>query len=188
MSDINKKDLYNWCKIPVSELENHPDLKIPFCLTKDSDEMGEVMAGEFVAEIKLANANGQAFRAIVPCGPKCWYAPFTRMVNEEKVSLGNLTVFHMDECLDWEGNLLAKNDPYNFRTFMEQHFYGGIRTDLAVPEKQRIFPEPNRTMDIKWIPVLIILLLPCINIAPRTIKNILFLFFAQAQTLHVLFK
>jgi glucosamine-6-phosphate deaminase len=149
MSDINKKDLYNWCKIPVNELENHPDLKIPFCLTKDSDEMGEVMARDFVADIKFANTKGKALRAIVPCGPKCWYAPFTRMVNEEKVSLSNLTVFHMDECLDWEGNLLAKNDPYNFRTFMEQHFYGGIRTDLAVLEKQRIFPEPNRIEEIK---------------------------------------
>jgi hypothetical protein len=25
-----------------------------------------------------------------------------------------MTVFHMDECLDWEGKLLARNDPYNF--------------------------------------------------------------------------
>jgi glucosamine-6-phosphate deaminase len=149
MSDIQKKDLYNWCKIPVAELEGHPDLKIPFRLTRDPDEMGEVMARDFVEEIKTANAQGNALRAIVPCGPKCWYAPFTRMVIEEKVSLHHLTVFHMDECLDWEGNLLAKNDPYNFRTFMEQHFYGGIPDDLAVPEDQRIFPEPNRIEEIK---------------------------------------
>ena len=149
MSNIDKKDLYNWCKIPYYELENHPDLKIPFCLTKDSDEMGEVMAREFVDEIKMAGANGQVIRAIVPCGPKCWYAPFTRMVNNEKVSLGHLTVFHMDECLDWEGSLLARNDPYNFRTFMEQHFYGGIPAELAVPGEQRIFPEPDRIAEIK---------------------------------------
>jgi glucosamine-6-phosphate deaminase len=149
MSNIDKIDLYDWCKIPVEELEGHPDLKIPFRLTRDSDEMGEVMAREFIDDIKQANAEGKAFRAIVPCGPKCWYAPFASMVNEEKVSLGHLTVFHMDECLDWEGNLLARNDPYNFRTFMEQHFYGGISDDLAVPEEQRIFPEPNRINEIK---------------------------------------
>ncbi len=149
MSNINKKDLYDWCKIPVTELVGHPDLKIPFQLTRDSDEMGEVMAREFIDEIKQANEEGKALRAIVPCGPKCWYAPFTRMVNGEKVSLGNLTVFHMDECLDWEGNLLARNDPYNFRTFMEQHFYGGISDDLAVPKEQRIFPEPDRIEKIK---------------------------------------
>lgn len=107
------------------------------------------MAREFVDEIKQANTEGRAFRAIVPCGPKCWYAPFTRLVNEEKVSLHNLTVFHMDECLDWQAKLLAKNDPYNFRTFMEEHFYGGILPQLEVPVAQRIFPEPQLIDSIK---------------------------------------
>jgi glucosamine-6-phosphate deaminase len=149
MSEINKKDLYHWCRIPVNELEGHPGLKIPLRLTRDSAEMGEVMARDFVNEIKAANAEGKPIRAIVPCGPKCWYAPFTRMVNEERVSLVNLTVFHMDECLDWEGKLLARKDPYNFRTYMEQYFYGGIPAGLAVPENQRIFPEPSLIDEIK---------------------------------------
>ena len=99
MSNISIKDLYNWCKIPVDRLMNHPGLKIPFRLVGDSDEMGELMAREFIDDIKVANAAGKSFRAIVPCGPKCWYAPFTRIVNDEKVSLHHLTIFHMDECL-----------------------------------------------------------------------------------------
>jgi glucosamine-6-phosphate deaminase len=70
MSDISKKDLYNWCKIPFHQLEGHPGLKNPFRLTRDSDEMGEVMARDFVEEIKAANTEGKALRAIVPCGPK----------------------------------------------------------------------------------------------------------------------
>jgi glucosamine-6-phosphate deaminase len=142
MTEINKKDLYNWCKIPAAELEGHPGLKVPFRMVKDSDEMGVVMARDFIEEIKFCNTEGRNIRAIVPCGPKCWYAPFNRMVNKEKVSLKNLTVFHMDECLDWQGKLLAKNDPYNFRTFMEKFFYEGILPELAVPESQRFFPEP----------------------------------------------
>ena len=149
MEKIDKTDLYNWCKIPHHELEGHPDLKIPFRLTKDSQEMGEVMARDFVEEIKSANAQGREIRAIVPCGPKCWYAPFTRMVTEENISLRNLIVFHMDECLDWEGNLLAANDPYNFRTFMERYFYGGIPEELMVPPGQRFFPEPGRIPEIR---------------------------------------
>jgi glucosamine-6-phosphate deaminase len=140
MSDVNIKDLYKWCRIPMEQLPHHPDLKIPFRLVKDSAAMGEMMAREFVDEIKRANAENRSFRAIVPCGPKCWYAPFTQIVNEEKVSLRNMTVFHMDECLDWQGRPLAENDPYNFRTFMEKYFYGGIVPDLAVPATQRIFP------------------------------------------------
>ncbi|UXX80975.1 hypothetical protein N7E81_07670 [Reichenbachiella carrageenanivorans] len=149
MSSIDKKDLYHWCSILYSNLENHPGLKTPFKLTVDSAEMGELMARDFVEDIKNAGSEGRAFRAIVPCGPKCWYEPFTKIVNEEAVSLKHVTVFHMDECLDWEGNLLAKNDPYNFRTFMEEHFYGGIKEELSVPIAQRIFPEPSLIEEIK---------------------------------------
>ncbi len=142
MSEVDIKDLYNWCKIPAEELVNHPDRKIPFRLVRNSDEMGQVMARDFVNEIKSANADGRAIRAIVPCGPKCWYTPFAHIVNEEKVSLRNMTVFHMDECLNWEGKLLPDNHPYNFRSFMEKYFYGNILHELSVPVGHRYFPAP----------------------------------------------
>jgi glucosamine-6-phosphate deaminase len=65
------------------------------------------------------------------------------------VSLKNVTIFHMDECLDWQAKLLPKNHPYNFRTFMENNFYEGISSDLAVPPEQRFFPEPSSIDIIK---------------------------------------
>ncbi len=143
MNGVNIKDLYKWCTIPANQLVNHPDRKIPFRLVTNSVEMGQVMAKDFVNEIKSANADGRAIRAIVPCGPKCWYAPFTQIVNEEKVSLRNMTVFHMDECLNWEGKPLPENHPYNFRTFMEKYFYGDILQELSVPQENRYFPLPS---------------------------------------------
>jgi glucosamine-6-phosphate deaminase len=149
MSNVNITSLYEWCKIPAEDLVNHPNLKIPLRLVKDSVEMGEIMARELVEDIISANADGKNFRAIIPCGPKCWYAPFVRIINEGKVSLHHVTVFHMDECLNWQGNLLAKNDPYNFRTFMEKHFYDGVRPQLQVPLHQRYFPEPSNIGLIK---------------------------------------
>lgn len=149
MNEINKRDLYGWCKVPADQLVNHPGLRTPFRMVRDSAEMGEVMARDLAGEIKSANAKGAEVRAIVPCGPKCWYAPFARMVNEEKISLSNLTVFHMDECLNWEGKLLPKNDPYNFRTFMEKYFYGEILPDLSVPHHNRFFPSPDNIGLIK---------------------------------------
>jgi glucosamine-6-phosphate deaminase len=147
--EVNTKDLYKWCSIPAKELQNHPGLKIPFRIVKDSYEMGNLMARELVDEVKTANSNSRHCAVIIPCGPKCWYAPFVKIVNSEKVSLKNLFVFHMDECLDWEGKLLAKNDPYNFRTFMEKHFYEGISPDLSVPQSQRFFMEPSKIEFIK---------------------------------------
>lgn len=144
---LNIKELYKWCSIPAENLSGHTDLKIPFRITANSEEMGEVMARDFVDEIKAAS--GKAFRAIVPCGPKCWYAPFARIINEEKVSLMSVTIFHMDECLNWEGKLLPQNHPYNFRTFMERYFYDPIDKALSVPIAQRFFPEPSLIALIK---------------------------------------
>lgn len=134
---ITPHALYAWCRIPSSELEAHPGRKIPFRLVTDSAEMGKIMARELVAEIDANNRQGKGTRAIIPCGPSCWYRPFTDLVNREQVSLNALTVFHMDECLDWQGRELPRRHPYSFRGFMETHFYDPVAPALAVPEAQR---------------------------------------------------
>lgn len=136
------KKLYEWCSIPEKELAGRKDLKVPLRIVADADELGKVMARDLVEEIKKANEEERTFRLIVPCGPKEWYGPFTEMVNEENVSLRNVICFHMDENLDWEGKLLPKEDPNNFRTFMERYFYGGIKEELQVLEENRHFLTP----------------------------------------------
>ena len=146
---IDKKSLYEWCAVKAEDLENHPNRKIPFRMVADSAHMGEIMAREFCEDIKAANAQNRHFRAIVPCGPKAYYAPFVRIVNEEKISLKNMTVFHMDECLDWQGQLLPTNDPYNFRTIMCRFFYGGVLPELAVPEENRVFLTPHNMEEVR---------------------------------------
>ena len=55
----------------------------------------------------------------------------------------------MDECLDWQGQLLPHNHPYNFRTFMEKYFYGDIHPDLAVPEELRYWLTPATMQRVK---------------------------------------
>ncbi|HTS07698.1 MAG TPA: hypothetical protein VMP68_19130 [Candidatus Eisenbacteria bacterium] len=121
----------------------HPDLRVKFRTVRDSAEMGQLMAADLVAVIEENNARGLPTRAIIPCGPNCWYAPYTKLINAKNVSLKNFTVFHMDECLDWQGRPLPTNHPYNFRTFMEKHFYGGIRAELQVPQEQRYWLLPS---------------------------------------------
>ena len=149
MSHVNPRDLYRWCKVPAEELPDHPALRVRFRLVKDSDEMGTLMASELVAVIAENNAQAKPTRAIVPCGPKCWYQPFTNIVNSRNVSLRHLTVFHMDECLDWQGRPLPRNHPYNFRTFMERYFYGDIKPELAVPEEQRYWLLPDTVAKVR---------------------------------------
>lgn len=149
MSQISKKNLYEWCKIPYDNLELHPEIKIPFRLIQDSTSMGQLMARELVDEIELNNREGKETRAIIPCGPSCWYKPFTDLVNKEKVSLRNLTVFHMDECLDWEGLELPKSHPYNFRNEMEKKFYDPVDSTHAVPEENRVWLTANNIKEVK---------------------------------------
>jgi len=141
--DLNS--LYHWCAIPVGALLSHPERRVPLRLVRDADELGEVMARDFADDIKLANSEGRPYRAIVPCGPKQWYAPFARMVNAERVSLKNMTCFHMDENLDWEAKPLPENDPNNFRTFMHRYFYEAIDPALQVPEKNRRYLTADNT-------------------------------------------
>ncbi len=144
--DFTKKDLFDWCHIPVSELISHPSLKIPFRLCQDSQEMGTLMARELLDEILYHNNRNEPTAAIIPCGPTCWYQPFTDFVNQEHVNLRNLLVFHMDETLDWQGRELPYNHPLNFRGYMERHFYDPVAPDLSVPLENRLWLTP-RTLD-----------------------------------------
>ena len=143
---IKTDELYHWCSIPYDKLHNHPGLRTKFRLTDDSESMGIIMARELADEIKSNNLAGKGTRAIIPCGPSCWYKPFTDMINSERITLEKLTVFHMDECLDWQGRELPKAHPYSFRGFMEKHFYGPLHPELTVPEKNRFWLNPH-TMD-----------------------------------------
>ena len=142
MSHIDPRQLYQWCKIPADELSTRDDLRVPFRVVASSVEMGLLMARELVELVEANNAQGLPTRAIIPCGPTCWYDPWCELVNSKAVSLKHLTVFHMDECLDWQGRLLPDDHPYNFRTFMEQRFYGPISDDLNVPAQQRHWLTP----------------------------------------------
>jgi glucosamine-6-phosphate deaminase len=143
MSTIDRQELYQWCRIPFEELERHPARRAPFRLVNDSAAMGELMAHELVEEIEEANGRGEELRAIIPCGPSSWYAPFTGLVNARGVSLKRFVVFHMDECLDWQGGELPRGHPYSFRGFMERHFYDPVSPGLAVPEKNRYWLSPS---------------------------------------------
>lgn len=142
MTTIDRESLRRWCSIPVEELASVPTC-IPFRLVADAAEMGRLMARELVDLIAANNAAGRGTRAIVPCGPSGWYAPFTEEVNSRRVSLADLEVFHMDEMLDWQGRPVPSGHPHNFRAFMERHFYGGIAPELAVPEVQRHWLLPS---------------------------------------------
>lgn len=149
MERVDPKQLLEWCRIRAEELPDHPKLRVRFRLVRDSAEMGELMARELLDVVEANGAQGLPTRAIVPCGPACWYEPWVRRVNARGVSLERLSVFHMDECLNWQAQPLPQGHPYNFRTFMERHFYGGIELSLNVPSAQRHFLLPSTMAEVR---------------------------------------
>lgn len=142
MGTIDRKSLERWCRVPVDELSHHPGRRIPLRIVEDSAALGNLMATELVEAIEQANRAGTWFRAIIPCGPSCWYRPFTQLVNYRHVSLQRFAVFHMDECLDWQGRELPRKHPYSFRGNMERDFYAPVDPALAVPEANRHWLTP----------------------------------------------
>jgi glucosamine-6-phosphate deaminase len=148
-SYVSASELRRWCAIPASSLPGNPELRVPYRQVADSKELGTSMAMELVEVIKQNNQQRQATRAIIPCGPTCWYEPFRSLVNTKGVSLKRLHVFHMDECLDWQGKPLPAGHPYNFKSFMQRHFYGGIQPELAVPERQRYWLLPATMEEVR---------------------------------------
>ena len=147
-TNITPTDILTWCRIPYQDLEKHPKRKIPFRMCKDSAEMGQIMARELGEIVQQNNDQGRVTNAILPCGPLCWYKPFTDLVNNQKISLNNLVVFHMDECLDWQGKLLPKNHPQNFQNYMEKNFYDPVSTPLRVPLTNRHWLYPSNVEEI----------------------------------------
>jgi len=149
MQVITPSELYKWCEVHVDQLEQHSLAKIPFRICKESVEMGLLMARELVDEIKSNNKQEKKTRAIIPCGPSCWYKPFVDIINNEKVLLKYLEVFHMDECLDWQGCELPRAHPYSFRGFMEKYFYTPIDDELSVPVENRYWLNGNNVEYVK---------------------------------------
>lgn len=139
-SRINTDKLFSYCRIPVDELENHPDAKVRIKIFDEKDDVHQWAANDMLEEVKSNNENGKITSWILPCGPTKQYAYFTKWVNEQKVSLKNVHVFHMDDNLDWQGRHLPLNHPFSYEGWMRRNFYDPIDPVLAVPEEQRHFP------------------------------------------------
>jgi len=143
-SRIDKEKLYEYCRIPVDELEKHPDSRIKIKIFDESPQVME-FAGNMMAEEVIANNKaGKMTRWVLPAGPNEQYKTFIRRVNTEKISLKNLHICLMDDTLDWNCRPFPLDHPYfSGEGRMNRIFFGKIDPELNVPEEQRHFPRFN---------------------------------------------
>ena len=125
---ISREELYRWCSIPWQDLEKQPDLKTKLVIKEDRASMMKIIGNMMADEVIQHNAEGKLTKWVLPAGPTDEYDIFIDRVNKERISLKNLWVFHMDDCL--EGTMNAC-------------FYGRIDPELNVPENQRIWTRIN---------------------------------------------
>ena len=102
------------------------------------------MALDMLAEIRKNNEAGRKTVFIVPVGPTKQYPILAAMVNRLDVSLKNVWFFNMDEYLLSPDEAIAPDHLLSFHRRMNDEFYSLVRGDLAMPENQRLFPEPGK--------------------------------------------
>ena len=139
-SNIDPSQLDSWLRVPVDELEAHPQAKVKLSILAAPADVHDWVAEDMLAEVAANNAAGRPTRWILPCGPTGQYPVFCELVNQRKVSLQNLHIFHMDDFLDWQARPLPVDHPFSFEGQMQRVFYDRIDPELNVPREQRHFP------------------------------------------------
>ena len=139
MSAFTKRELYRMVPNPMQrELINHPQRKIAFPLVQRSPpRWARSWRASWWMRSRYHNAREEVMRAIIPCGPNCWYAAFHGLVNPRQVSLKDLVVFHMDESLDWQGKRSAPQPSLQFPRVYGRPFLQPGGCGLRVPEENR---------------------------------------------------
>ncbi len=125
------------------------EAKIPLKVLGNSGEVFYELALEMIREIKKNNDLGKTTVMICPVGPVGQYPIFTRLVNEERLSLNSCIFINMDEYLTDEGEYIDEDSRLSFRGFMKKQVYGRIDAELLMPEDRRVFPDPHRPEAIK---------------------------------------
>ena len=132
---ISREELRKWCSVPVDELGTHPDRKMELMMGEDKTALLEKIGNMITDEVIANNAAGKNTVWILPGGIGKVYDVFIRRVNEERISLKNLYVFHVDQWLDWEYRLFpTTNLRFSMKGKMLQSFYAKIDPELNVPE------------------------------------------------------
>jgi glucosamine-6-phosphate deaminase len=125
-------------EMPVArliELSRYPLTILPTC-----DDLYSWIARFMADEVKENNAKGKPTRWIIPLGPKGQYPLLAKILNDEKISLKDTFLFHMDECLDWQGYPVPYDHPFSFHRYADEHFYNLLGANVKPPLDHIVYP------------------------------------------------
>jgi glucosamine-6-phosphate deaminase len=139
----------NWTSIPADRLGEGSTVGVSVVDT-EWDIYWE-MAFDMLARVRADEAAEKPSVFIVPVGPVGQYRRFAQLCNGEGLSLRRVHFINMDEYLDDDDRYVAYDSPFSFRAFMDREFHSRMDPALAMPEGNRVFPEPGREGEVARI-------------------------------------
>jgi len=122
------------------ELTRHPNPEFRMAIVDEAPAFYGAFAEDLVGRIRAARDESRPFVAILPVGPMPQYELAARTINEERLSLGHVHTFNMDEYANEDGVTAPLSWPGSFQRAMLDRFFGLIDEELRPPEQQIHFP------------------------------------------------
>ncbi len=126
--------------IPRERMADHPNRDFQIRLEEEPAAFYTAFADDLVGRIRTAREEGRELTLILPVGPMPQYALAARSINDERLSLGHVHTFNMDEYADQDGRTAPASWTGSFARAMQEHFFGRIDAELRPPESQIHFP------------------------------------------------
>jgi glucosamine-6-phosphate deaminase len=110
----------------------------------DLQDVARRMAGEMLAVVVAARAEGRRPTLIVPVGPVDQYPLLAGLINDRRDDWRDVMLVNMDEYLDQRDRWVDLQHPLGFRGYMQRKFYDLIDPALAPRPENRVFPDPGQ--------------------------------------------
>jgi glucosamine-6-phosphate deaminase len=133
--------------IPRARLADHPNPDFRITLVDEAGDFYTRFATDLVDRVRAARDESRDFVAILPVGPMPQYEIAARMINAERLSLGHVHTFNMDEYADEDGVTAPVSWPGSFQRAMFDGFFALVDRELRPPEEQIHFPTTDAIGD-----------------------------------------
>ncbi len=130
----------NYYELSYEEFSRYSN--IPFNRVNDLNELNTNISREIGDLIKRNNEGSRETSLILPVGPLD-YTYLAEICNKERIDLGNLQVYMMDEYLDDQGKLITEDHPLSFRRHMRDFFVANLDAGLDMSMERIVFPDPD---------------------------------------------
>lgn len=129
-----------YLRVPRAELGSGQPVEVR--IVPDAQSVARDKAATMLGAIQELLKKQSKAVLIVPVGPVDQYPLLAKSINEQGVSLHDVTFIAMDEYLTDDDRWIEEDHPLSFRGFLNRLFYERLDPSLAPPVENRLVPDP----------------------------------------------